>query len=158
MRQRAMSAAAALSGSIAAVCLGTALATGRWAPLGGFLTGVMAVAALVRGSRRRPADEVALRLCPRTGALMREDGDGKPALRPVGVTRNLIGLSGSGPASGRLSVWRDSIAPDGFRRIAAYAQWRRSAASDPAQRFELIARKAVTEGQSAPRTGRPRGR
>jgi hypothetical protein len=157
MRQRAMSAAAALSGSIAAVCLGTALATGRWAPLGGFLTGVMAVAALVRGSRRRPADEVALRLCPRTGALMREDGDGKPALRPVGVTRDLICLTGSGPASGRLSVWRDSIAPDGFRRIAAYTLWRRSAASDPAQRFELIARKAVTEGQSAPRTGRPRG-
>jgi len=118
----------------------------------------MAGAALVRGSRHRSADEVALRLCPRTGALMREDGDGKPALRPVGVTRNLICLTGTGPGSGRRSIWRDSIAPDGFRRIAAYTLWRRrSAASDPAHRFELIARKAVTEGQSDPRTGRPLG-
>jgi hypothetical protein len=157
MRQRAMSAAAALSGSIAVVCLGTALATGRSAPVCGFLTGVAAAAALVRASGRRCADEVPLRLCPRTGVWMGEDGDGKPALRAVGITRHLICLVGTGPGSGRRSIWRDSIAPDGFRRIAAYSLWRRSDAPDPAHRFELIARKAVTEGQSAPRTGRPRG-
>ena len=161
MRQRAMSAGAAFSGSVAAFCLGTCLTAGVTGPVWGFLAAAVAAIALGRGVLRGRPDQAQLRLCPRGGLVLGEDGDGEPGaeaqFRAVGVTRNLICLARAGRRSERRSIWRDSLAPDAFRRIAAYALWRRSAIADPAQVSELIARKAVTGGQSAPRTGRPRG-
>ena len=171
-----MSAGAAFSGSVAAFCLGSCLTAGVSRPLWGFLAGAVAAAALVRAVLRAPVCEAVLRLCPRRGAVLAEDGDGEAGaetqLRPIGVTRSLICLvaphlrTGPSPAERdkvrirapqRRSIWRDSLAPEAFRRIAAYALWRRSATPDSVNDSELIARKAVTEGQSAPRTGRPRG-
>jgi hypothetical protein len=161
MRQRAMSAGAAFSGSVAAFCLGTCLTAGVTGPVWGFLAAAAAAMALGRGVLHGRPDQARLRLCPRGGLVVGEDGDGEPGaeaeFRAVGVTRNLICLARPGRRSERRSIWRDSLAPDAFRRIAAYALWRRSAIVDPAQVSELIARKAVTGGQSAPRTGRPRG-
>ena len=161
MRQRAMSAGAAFSGSVAAFCLGTCLTAGVKGPFWGFLAAALAAMALGRGVLRGRPDQAQLRLCPRGGLVLGEDGDGEPGaeaqFRAVGVTRNLICLARPGRHSERRSIWRDSLAPDAFRRIAAYALWRRSAIPDPAQVSELIARKTVTGGQSAPRTGRPRG-
>ena len=159
MRQRAMSAGAAFSGSVATFCLGSSLTTGAPGPVWGFLAGAIAAIALVRGVLRGPANEAALRLCPRRGLVLAEDEGvevgAETQFRPIAVTRSLICLARTGGRSEYRSVWRDSLAPDAFRRIAAYALWRRSA--EPAHSSELIARKTVTEGQSARRTGRPRG-
>lgn len=164
MRQRAMSAGAAFSGSVAAFCLGTCLTAGVTGPIWGFLAAAVAAMALGRGVLRGRPDQAQLRLCPHGGLVLGEDGDGEPGakaqFRAVGVTRNLICLARPGHRSERRerrSIWRDSLAPDVFRRIAAYALWRRSAIPNPAQVSELIARRTVTGGQSAPRTGRPRG-
>jgi hypothetical protein len=157
MRRRAMAAAAGLSGAVAAVCLATALAAGRSGPLAGFLAAAVAAAALIRGRSDDGREGTTLRLAPGGGVSLSQDRDGEPPFHPVGVTRNLILLARVHPGRGRLALWRDSVAPDGFRRIAAYALWRRSAMSDSAQRSELIAREAVRAAQSAPRTGRPRG-
>jgi hypothetical protein len=157
MRQRAISAGAAFSGSVAVLCLGSALTSGAGGPLCGSLACAVAAIALARGVLRGFPDEPPLRLCPRRGLLVAEAGDGEAGaegFRPIGVTRNLICLAG---LHLRRSIWRDSLGPDAFRRIAAYALWRRTAAPDSARRSELIARKTVTEGQSAPGTGRPRG-
>jgi hypothetical protein len=156
MRQRAMSAGAAFSGSVATFCLGTALATGSLGPVCGFAAGTVAAAALARSVLRPRPDEGQLRLCPRRGVLLAEDGDGETQFRPFGVTHNLICLVRTGGRSERRAIWRDSLAPDGFRRIAAYVLWRRSAMSDLTKDSELIARKTVTDSQSAPPTGRPR--
>ena len=150
-----MAAAAGFSGTIAVLCLGTALAAGRPTPLAGFLAAMVAAVALARGHGRDTAGT--LRLGPGGSVSLGRDRDGEPPLRPVGVTGNLILLARGRPGRGRLALWRDSVAADGFRRIAAYALWRRSAAPDPAQRSELIGRETVTGGQSVPRTGRPRG-
>ena len=167
MRQRAMSAGAAFSGSVAAFCLGTCLTAGVTGPVWGLLAAAVAAIALGRGVLRGRPDQAQLRLCPRGGLVLGEDGDGEPGaeaeFRAVGVTRNLICLARPGRDSERRerrerrSIWRDSLAPDAFRRIAAYALWRRSAIANPAEVSELIARRTVTGGQSAPRTGRPRG-
>lgn len=176
MRQRAMSAGAAVSGSVATFCLGSSLTTGASGPVWGFLAGAVAAIALARGVLRAPANEAPLRLCPRRGLVLAEGGDGdvgaETEFTPIAVTRTLICLAREGnrtvPSPGQRqkvrmrasesrSIWRDSLAPDAFRRIAAYALWRRSAMRKPAHDSELIARKTVTEGQSAPRTGRPRG-
>jgi hypothetical protein len=163
MRHRAMSAGAAFSGSVAAFCLGTALTSGARGPICAFLAGVAAAIALARGVLRGCPDEAQLRLCPRRGLLLGEDGDGdgeagaEADFRPIGVTRNLICLVRTRRVPQRRTIWRDSLAPDAFRRIAAYALWRRSAIPNPGRRSELITRKTVTGGHSAPRTGRPRG-
>ena len=148
-----MAAAAGFSGSVAVVCLGTALAGGRVAPLSGFLAAVVAAVALVRGHGHDASST--LRVAPGGGVSL--DRDGEAPLRPVGVTGNLILLIRGRPGRARVAVWRDSVAADGFRRIAAHALWRRSAAPDPAEHPELIGRETVRGGQSVPRTGRPRG-
>jgi hypothetical protein len=155
MRQRAMSAGAAFSGFLAAVCLWTALAGGRPGPMLGFLAGTLAVVALVRASRLGRDREATLRLCPRRGLVLDEDGDGETPLQPIGITPHLICLARRG--SQPVPIWRDSLPPDAFRRIAAYALWRRSAMSDPVDSVELIERKAVSGQQSIPRAGRPEG-
>jgi len=156
-----MSAGAAFSGFVAAFCLGSCLTAAAPAPLWGFLAGVVAAIALVRGALRGPADGAALRLCPRRGVVLGDDGDGEVGaetqFHPIGVTRSLICLAATDGRSAGRSIWRDSLAPDAFRRIAAYALWRRSATPNRVNDSELIARETVTEGQSAPRTGRPRG-
>lgn len=154
MRLRAMSAGAAFSGSVAAVCLWSALASGRPGPLLGLLAGAAAAIALGRESHLRPT-QVSLRLCPRDGVLLDEGGDGETPLRPIGVTPHLICLAKGGPNPTRLSIWRDGLASDGFRRIAAYALWRRSVIRSSTD--ELIAGKIVTEQllPSARRGGRP---
>jgi hypothetical protein len=161
MRQRAMAAGAAFSGSVAAFCLGSWLTAGAPGPLWGLLAGAVAAIALVRGALRDPANEAVLRLCPRRGVVLGEDGNGEMGaeteFRPIGVTRSLICLASTRGRSQWRSIWRDSLAPEAFRRIAAYALWRRSAMPDPVHGSELIARKTVTGGQSAPRTGKPRG-
>jgi len=84
------------------------------------------------------------------------DGDGEPPLLPIGVTRNVICLVRPGQWGCR-PIWRDGVAPDGFRRIAAYALWRRAAAN-LADGAELIVREAVPEGRSVRRAGRARDR
>ena len=155
LRQRVMSAGAAFGGSVATFCLGTALASGKLEPVCGFVASAVAAAALARAVRRLRPDERQWRLCPRRGALLAGDGDGEAEFRPIGVTRNLICLACLGSDSERRSIWRDSLAPDGFRRIAAYALWRRSAMPDLAKHSELIARKTVTDSQSTTRSGRP---
>ena len=161
MRQRAMAAGAAFSGSVATFCLGSWLTGDALGPVWGFLAGAVAAIALVRGVLHGPADEAALRLCPRCGVVLGEGGDGElgaeTQFRPIGVTRSLICLASTRRRSEWRSIWRDSLAPEGFRRIAAYALWRRSAMPDPVHDSELIAGKAVTGGQSTPWTGRPRG-
>ncbi len=63
-----MSAAAAFSGSLAALCLGTAITSGSPGPVCGFLAGLAAAVALVRAVRDAPT-EGALRICP-GGALL----------------------------------------------------------------------------------------
>lgn len=156
MRQRAVSAAAAFSGSIATACLLTAVIEGQTGPVLGFVAAATVAAALVREATRDRREQAVLRLCPRgvvVGSAL--DGVGEPRWRAVGVTRNLICLARSGQ---RQAIWRDGVSPDGFRRIAAYGLWRRSALPDPDDSSELIARKTVTGEQSVPRTGRPRGR
>jgi len=155
-----MSAGAAFSGSVAAACLWAALGSGRIGPAAAFAAAAVAAVALARGAHAS-LDEARLRLCPRRGAVLDEDGDGETPIRPIGVTPNLICLSGGKSAGGRsrqASVWRDGLTPDGFRRIAAYALWRRSVTNDPTQHSELIARKTVSERPSDSRTGRPKGR
>jgi hypothetical protein len=156
MRQRAMSAGAAFSGSVATACLGAALASGRMGPLAGFLAAAVAAACLVLASRRHLAP-ARLRLCPRRGVVLDDDGDGETPLRPVGVTPNLICLARNIRRSRHAPIWRDSLPPDGFRRIAAFMLWRRSETLDPVQHSELIARKTVTEPPSDLRSGRPPG-
>jgi hypothetical protein len=151
-----MSAAAAFSGSMAAFCLGTAITSGSPGPVCGFLAGLAAAVALVRAVRDAPT-EGALRICPGGALLPVEAEDGEAPFQPVGVTRNLICLVRTRHGSERRSIWRDSIAPDAYRRIAAYGLWRRGAARHLSDRSELIARKTVTEELSVPRTGRPRG-
>jgi hypothetical protein len=141
---------------MAVFCLGTAIARGAPGPVCGFLAGLIAAVALVRAARGGPA-EPALRIWPGRGVLSAEDGDGEPPFQPIGVTRSLICLVRTRRRIERRSIWRDSIAPDAFRRIAAYGLWRRGAAPNPAQHSELIARKTVTEGPSIPRNGRPWG-
>ncbi|HUD27200.1 MAG TPA: hypothetical protein VMQ45_16075 [Burkholderiaceae bacterium] len=157
MRQRAIAAAAGLSGSLAAFCLTTALASGEAAPLGGFMAGAVAAAALVLAARRGRQDQAALRVGPQGTVWLDCGSAGETQLRPVGITRNLICLARSGPGSPARAVWRDSVSPDGFRRIAAYGLWQRGTLADRAESFELIVREAVTGGQWVPRTGRPRG-
>jgi hypothetical protein len=156
MRQRAISVAAAFSGSLAAFCLTTALVRGEPAPVCGFIAGVAAAAALVRQARRGSRDQAVLRLGPQ-GVVSLVCGGAEAELRTVGITRNLICLAQSGPRSSTRALWRDSVSQDAFRRIAAYGLWRRSALPDRAESFELIARKTVRGEQSVPRTGRPRG-
>jgi hypothetical protein len=161
MRRRAISAAAAFSGSLAVFCLGTAFAGGRPAPVLGFLAGLTAAGALARAVRSPESEPAALRLCPLRGLRLAEDGDGEPELVPISVTRNLICLARSQGGRRWRSIWRDSVAPDGFRRIAALALWRREKAPNPAanrdEGSELIRSKAVTEGQSIERTAGPPG-
>jgi hypothetical protein len=70
----------------------------------------------------------------------------------------LICLARNVGRSPHAPIWRDSLPPDGFRRIAAFMLWRRSEMLDPLQHSELIVRKTVTEPPSDPRTGRPEGR
>ena len=100
MRQRAMSAGAAFSGSVAAFCLGSSLTAGAPGPFWGFLAGAVAAIALVRGVLRGPANEGVLRLCPRRGLVLADDGDGEVGaetqLRPIAVTRSLICLARTG--------------------------------------------------------------
>jgi hypothetical protein len=153
-----MSAGAAFSGSVAVVCLWASLASGAIGALAGFLAAAIAVVALAHASRRG-VDEARLRLCPLRGVVLGEDGDGETPTWPVGVTPNLICLAhGVGSSRPSWSIWRDSLPPDGFRRIAAYALWRRNVAPNLSQHSELIARKVVTEQPPNPRTGRPVGR
>jgi hypothetical protein len=156
MRRRAMSAGAAFSGSVAAACLWSALASGRPGPALGFAAGTIAAIALARAARLRTYG-ARLRLCPRRGVVLNEDGDGETPLLPIGVTPNLICLARAGGSAQRSSIWRDSLSPGGFRRIAAYALWRRNVVPDRAQGSELIARKTVTCPQSISRSGRPEG-
>ncbi|HEX4584857.1 MAG TPA: hypothetical protein VH183_08510 [Burkholderiaceae bacterium] len=153
-----MSAAAAFSGSMAVFCLGTAIASRTPGPAGGFLAGLIAAVALARAVRGGPAQAALLRIWPGRGVLSgEEDGDGELPYQPIGVTRNLICLARNRRRLERWPIWRDSIAPDAFRRIAAYGLWRRGAAPETAVRSELIARKTVTEGPLIPRIGRPQG-
>ena len=154
-RRHFVAAAAGFSGAIAAYCLSVAAATGARSPLWGFLAGLIAMAALARTALCRDSDQAPLRLCPRDGVVFRPEGPGEVPLLAIGVTRGLICLARSG-GRGQFPIWRDSVSPDAFRRIAAYALWRRSAAKDPVHGAELIPRKSVTEGQSFPRAERPR--
>jgi hypothetical protein len=153
LRRRVVAAAAAFSASVAVYCLGVAAASGAAGPVCGFAAGVIATAALVRAARGSGPDPGPLRLCPHRGVLA--EGDGEAPLRAIGVTRNVICLARPG-GWGHRPIWRDGVAPDGFRRIAAFSLWRRGSGTDPADGAELIAREAVTEGRSVPRTGRPR--
>jgi hypothetical protein len=158
-----MAAACAFSGSIALVCLGAALSGGGAGPACGGLSLAIAAWALGRRALYPDCRLAPLRLCPRRRVLSAEDapvegGDGESELRVVGITRSLICLALPRPGRRLRPVWRDSIAPEAFRRIAAYALWRRSVAPESAHRSELIARNTVTDGQTVPRTGRPRGR
>jgi hypothetical protein len=155
IRRRVVALAAGFSGSIAAYCLGIAAVSGARGPLWGFLAAMVALGPLVRAARGPDPDPTPLRLCPRSGAVVHGQGDGEMPLLPIGVTRNLICLARPG-GWGQHPIWRDSIAPDAFRRIAAFGLWRRGAAKDSADGAELIPRIAVTEGQSVPRAGRPR--
>jgi hypothetical protein len=157
MRQRTISAAAGFSGSLAVFCLTTAFASGRPAPACGFIAGAIATVALARAGLRRGSDPLWLRLCPRGGVILGQDGACEPVFWPVGVTASLICLARTGRGSERRSIWRDGIAPEAFRRIAAYGLWRRRPVPDRADHPELIARKAVTERRTAPRGGWPRG-
>jgi hypothetical protein len=152
-----LSAGAAFSGSVATACLWAALASGKAGPVAGWLAAGLAAAALLRASRRH-LDQGRLRLCPRRGIVLDGDGDGETPLRPIGVTPNLICLARTVRSSQHWPIWRDSLPPDGFRRIAAYALWRRSVTLDIAQHSELIARKTVTEQPANARAGRPPGR
>ena len=154
MRRRVMSTGAAFSGSVATLCLGTALAGGVRAVCGSVVC-VLAAATLGWAVRRPRAEGDDLRLCPQRGVLL--NGDGETEFRPVGVTHSLICLASTGGSLVQRCIWRDSLAADGFRRIAAYALWRRNVMSDSARQPELISRKTVTERQSTPRIGRPRG-
>jgi hypothetical protein len=157
MRQRVISAAAAFSGSLAVLCLATALVRGEPTPVLGFIAGAAAAAALVQGARRGSREQALLRLCPR-GAVWVACGVGEAELRAVGITPHLICLARGGHGAQTRAVWRDSVSPDGFRRIAAYGLWRRGALPDRAESFELIAPEAVRGEQSVARTGRPRDR
>jgi len=144
-----MAAGAAFSGSVAIFCLGSGLLARAPGPILGFLTALVAAVALARARVRFEPHNILLRLPEGRLELWSERGDGEE-LRPVGITRNLICLSS---ASGRrLTIWRDSVAPDDFRRIATLGRWRRSAAANPGYRTELIARKTVTARQSASRS------
>jgi hypothetical protein len=158
MRQRALSAAAAFSGALATGCLLAALLAGQAGPLLGFLAGTAAVGALVREVGRGRREQAVLPLWSERGGGSALDGVGEPRWRVVGVTRNLICLASSGLGRQRRAIWRDSVSADGFRRIAAYGLWRRSAPQHPVDSFELIARKSVRAEQSVARTGRPRSR
>jgi hypothetical protein len=157
LRQRAIAAAAAFSGSLAAFCLATALARNEPAPVCGFAAAAVAAAELVGEARRVRRDRPALRLDPQ-GAVWLDCGSAAEVqLRAVGITGNLICLTGWGPGAPTRTVWRDSLSEDGFRRIAAYGLWRRGARPDRTESFELIARGTVRGEQSVPRIRRPRG-
>jgi hypothetical protein len=150
--------AAALSSTLSLLCLGAALAYDGIGPWVGSTAGAIAAAALVRcawGGRR---DEFAVRLGPDGGVwLLGADlGDTQAVFWPIGVTASLICLGRADRTGDRRSIWRDGIAPDGFRRMAAYGLWRRNAASDPDDSSELIARNAVTCTRMAPRPHWPR--
>ena len=156
VRQRTISAAAAFSGSLAAFCLSSAWVSARPGPAFGCFAATVAAAALIRARRRGPEQE-SLRLRPQGGVLPEHDGQGEPAFWPVGITRPLICLARDGRNSERRTIWRDGIAPDGFRRIAAFGSWRRGATLNQADSTELIAPGSVRGGQTVPRAGRPRG-
>jgi hypothetical protein len=151
-----MSAAAAFSGALAAYCLGQAFASAALGPLGGFVAALTAAVALGRAARGGDQDGP-LRVCPRRGVLSGEGRDGETPLLPIGVTRSLICLAPAGGGRPRRSIWRDSIAPDAFRRIAAYGLWHRSAGANRVDPTELIARRTVTGGPSDSRIGGPPG-
>lgn len=150
--------AAVFSTVLSLLCLGAALACGCVGPWVGSAAGAIAAAALVRSAWGGRRGEFPARLGPDGGVrLGRADpADPQPVFWPIGVTASLICLGRADRTGDRRSIWRDGIAPDGFRRIAAYGLWRRSAALDPADSSELIARNAVTCTRMAPRPGWPR--
>jgi hypothetical protein len=158
MRQRTISAAAGLSASLAVFCLGTGLTSGQLGPFCGFVAGAVAAAAALRARLRRIQEPGPLRLCPHGGVLAGRDadGDGEAVFWPIGVTGSLICLARTGRSAERRSIWRDGVAPDGFRRIAALGLWRRDTVSNWTDHSELIARIAVTEQRTAARTEWPR--
>jgi hypothetical protein len=150
--------AAVFSTVLSLLCLGAALACGCVGPWVGSAAGAIAAAALVRSARGGRAGEFPARLGPDGGVRrVPADVEDVPAVFwPIGVTASLICLRRADRNGDRWSIWRDGIAPEGFRRIAAYGVWHRSAASDLADSSELIARNAVTCTRMAPRPDWPR--
>jgi len=150
--------AAAYSAALSLLCLGAALACGCVRPWAGSAAGAIAAAALVRCARRGRHGQVLLSLGSdgRVGLLSEDPAQAPAAFWPIGVTASLICLSRADGTGDRRSIWRDAIAQDGFRRIAAYGLWRRSAASDPVYPSELIARNAVRCTRTALRPRWPR--
>jgi hypothetical protein len=156
MRQRMIWGAAALSTALSMLCLGAAVACACVGPWIGCAAGAIAAASLMRGARG--GGRIRARLGADGGVRLAaaDLGGAEAVFWPIAVTTSLICLGRADRAGDRRSVWRDQMAPDGFRRIAAYGLWHRSAASYPSDSPELIARNAVTCTRTAPRPRWPR--
>ncbi len=146
MRQRTIAMAAGLSGASALICVGAAADAGKLAAVGGFW---LATAATLAAARRRLQG-------PAARLNAGSDRDEYAPVYPVCITANLICLAWAGQAGRRCAIWRDAIAPQAFRRIAALGRWYRGERSGQALALELIARDAVTRTQVAPRPAWPR--
>lgn len=130
-RRRLLLAATFISATLAVTLLGSALAApthARWAAVA---VVIVAVAAAGWGAVR-PEPAWALRIDPEgriwqrsaADSAVREDlldsGPLPVRLWPTMAGTRLLGFSG---ASGFRLVWRDSLPPDRFRRLAAHARW-----------------------------------
>jgi hypothetical protein len=151
-------AAAALSVSLVLLCLGAALCGGSFGPLVGSVAAAVAAVALVRCARASRAGQIPIQIDSEGGVRLdsADCGGAQAVFWPVAVTGSLICLARADRGCDRRSIWRDAIAPDGFRRIAAYGLWRRSVLSNPTDTSELIARYAVRCRRTVPRPGWPR--
>jgi hypothetical protein len=159
LRRRVIASAAGLSAVSAALCAASVLQGGasaaRWA------CALSLAATLAAGAelRRRQSPPDLLRVGSAGIACAFDDGgksgQPRPKLHPACVTAWMICLAPPG-GRGEVVLWRDGVAPDGFRRLAALGLWRRGAGADPAESAELIARDAVTRTRMAPRPGWPR--
>jgi len=156
--RRMIWAAAALSVSLALLCLGAALASDSFGPWVGSLAAAAAAVALLRRARASRASQIPIQIDSEGGVrLDSADCEGAQAVFwPVAVTGSLICVARADRSRDHRTIWRDAIAPDGFRRIAAYGLWRRSVLSNPTDPSELIARYAVRCTRTAPRPGWPR--
>jgi hypothetical protein len=150
--------AAAFSTALSLLCLGAALACACVGPWLGSTAGAIAAAALVRAAWGGVRSQIPAHLGADGGVRLAVAGPAgaQAVFWPIGVTACLICVGRAGRSGERRSIWRDGIAPNGFRRIAAYGLWHRSAALDLSDSSELIARNAVTCTRMAPRPGWPR--
>jgi len=150
-------AAAVFSTSLSALCLYAALTGDRFGPWVGAMAAVIAAAALARSACNGRRQNAALIVSE--GGVRRDSpgpGVAEAVYWPISVTAGLICLVRADRTGDCLSVWRDGIAPDGFRRMAAYGLWRRNGAPNRSDSLELIGRNAVTCTRMAPRAGWPR--